>query len=517
VFLEGSFSWALLEAKPIVWLAVALAVSLAVWMAIRGVGGMGWREIDPIGGLRWVVIGCMIGLAWPYGAHPYNHYYDQAHLLDRGLVFLFMAASLCSPIWIVFFCFMVALSRLQTYHAIAGPTAIIDEMPLRVLGAVACAGLWSPAASALERWRGRRFSGLGRVLAAPPLGVIVFAVLCLIAGFYVYPGIAKLDLGERPFDWVLQNHLENLFIGAYLNGWNPWIPEATALRLGALIETLSIPVSLATLLLELAMLFVAVWRPATVLLLIGVIVMHFCVLALTGVFFWTWTLVEISLVLWMIARWRAPEIWAGFSPRGAGFSFILIGVLTFAFGTTPLSWWNTRWHTMIELDAVGADRQVYRLPFWEFYPFLLTTFRAGYSPSLPGMYGGTWSQDVMRRLQVADPVTIRRKTEAFWQAGGPELQDEKVDSFMKRFFYHHNLNLGRGLIELPPYPTIRIRFPRDGIRYRGQTPVAAVRIRFVENFYTGGSIFPLRNEVIHTVQIPRLGEVTEESLEVDSP
>jgi hypothetical protein len=73
---------------------------------------------------------------------------------------------------------------------------------------------------------------------------------------------------------------------------------------------------------------------------------------------------------------------------------------------------------------------------------------------------------------------------------------------MQRFFRNRNQNLERSIPSLPPPPTLRMRNPRGGIPYRGQAPIVKVRVRLVEKYYTGSSLYPLRDEIVHTIAIP---------------
>jgi hypothetical protein len=47
-----------------------------------------------------------------------------------------------------------------------------------------------------------------------------------------------------------------------------------------------------------------------------------------------------------------------------------------------------------------------------------------------------------------------------------------------------------------------MRNPRDRIPYRGQSPIVQLRVRYVEKYYTGRSLYPLRDEIVHLIAIP---------------
>src|SRR5262245_20582463 len=327
-----SFTWALLGSRPLFWLPALLALGLAGWsLTAEGRRRIGWSRFDGVGGLRWVTFGIMLALAWPYGAHPYNHYYDQAHLLDRALLFFLLGATLHSPLWLPFFALEVVMSRVQILHPVSLVTPIVDEVPFRVLGVIAGFGLWSFAAAELRALGERRRRGGVRL---PPIEahVLVFAMLCLFASYYVYAGVGKLALGEQPFDWVAESHMDNLFVGAYLNGWNASLSEPAALALAGFVRRLSLPIAGTSLALELGMLFVLTGRRPTFAILAGIIGMHLGVLAVTGVFFWTWALVAACVLVWLIVQRNKEAVRRLHAPAHAVLSVLLIAALTFAFG-----------------------------------------------------------------------------------------------------------------------------------------------------------------------------------------
>jgi hypothetical protein len=437
--------------------------------------------------MRWVVFGIMVTLSWPYAAHPHNHYYDQAHLWDRGLLFLFMLLSLRSPLWIPFFALQVVTSRVQTYHPVSSIIRILDELPFRTLGAVAGFGLWNLLVAELSAWRaGRRPAWLRLPAASIESRVLVFSILCLLGSYYAYAAIGKFELGAKPSDWALRSHLENLVVAAYLNGWHASWPEARVLALADHMRSLSLPIGLATLGLELGMALVLVHRWLTVPLLASAIVMHLSIVVLTGVFFWTWVLVDACLAVWLLWHWRSAELARIYSPTNAVLSLALIFALVVLAGQNRFAWWNTKWTTALELDALGRDGKLYRVDYADFSPYLLVTYWKARGASVPGLYGATPQQDTMQRIESADPRTLKSLCESRWARGGGLVpRNQPVDEFLQRFFRNRNRNLERGIPALPPPPTLRMRQPRGENPYRGQTPIVEVRVRAVETYYTG--------------------------------
>jgi hypothetical protein len=502
IYGEPSFTAALIAARPAFALPFALALFLlAASFMPNGRRRLGWPRVDGVGGIRWVALGIMLTLAWPYGAYPYNHYWDQAHLLDRGLVFLFLLLTLRSPVWLPFFLLQIVISRVQTFHPVSMRTPILDEVPFRILGIIAGFGLWNLIAAPLGSLRERA----GWLRFARPLEVraLVLATLCLFGAYYLYAGVGKVMLGERPLDWVIESHMDNLFIGAFLNGWNASLSEATALELARWVRAFSIPIAATSLALELGMLFVLASRRLTLGILAGIIAMHLGIVAVTGVFFWTWALVAACMLAWLLRWWRSEELLRLYTPANAVLSVVLTASFALAFGWDPFSWWNSKWTTHLELDAVDAEGHVYRLDYADFSPYLLISFWKPYESSIPGWYGGTPFQAVLRQLEAIDPAALKARNDARWAAGrGPTQRDPALDEFIQRFFTNRNRNLGRKLLWLPPPPTLRMRSPRDGTQYRDQAPVAEVRVRYVEAFYTGSSIVPLRDTILHTILIP---------------
>jgi len=176
---------------------------------------------------------------------------------DRWLLVLLMFATLRSPLLIGVFVLHAALSKAQFAHPISAITPVGDELPVRALGMVFGAAAWN----VLPEARVFRTGG-GRWLSQPwptvSTGALVFSALCLIGVNYGFAAVGKLMLGESPADWIRSSHMENLFVAAHLNGWLSQLSLAQVFEWANWIRVASVPISLATVIIELSMFFLLV-------------------------------------------------------------------------------------------------------------------------------------------------------------------------------------------------------------------------------------------------------------------
>ena len=355
IYFEASYTLALIDSVPLAFVLALLSLAFYGWLFIpAGRGRLGWRQIDCVGGFRWPIFGVVASLAWAYSGYGYNYYFDQSHLWDRLLLTLLMFGTLRSPLLVAVFCLELLVSRGQFGHLIASRTPIGDELSIRVLGMVVGCALWNtllcaraslPAASRIALVK--TWCPSARV----PIRSLVYSILCLIGFYYAFGGLSKLLIGANLTDWMRFSHMENLFVASYLNGWLNHLSETRILELAEWIRSISVPIAAMTLIIELGMLFVLLRQRGTLLLLAAVSSMQFGIVIMTGIIFWKWMILDLSLLAWLWFWRKHEEVRCIYSRSNFIVSLLLIAAVMAAFHENRFAWWNAKWIKIYEIEA----------------------------------------------------------------------------------------------------------------------------------------------------------------------
>ena len=508
IFFEPSFTLGFLQLVPVVIVIFALGLC-SLWPDRSS--RLAWKTTDTVGGLRWVVFGVAAMLAWTHSGHAINDYYGQAHIFDRWLLVGLAVATLRSPLVIGVFALQLVLARVQLHHPINAQAPIGDELPLRLLGAVFTAALLNFFVAT------RGFERLKNQLRAGDLAIatscLVFVILCFIGSYYGYAGVAKLTIGRTPIDWIQEAHLENLFVGAYLNGWSLVGRADTMLDLANAVTLLSVPFALVTTLVECSMVLLLVHRRMTLVLVTAIIAMHVGIVMLSGIFFWKWLGIDLMLAVWLFRVRHNPQIRAIYSPVNAVVSVALIVLTMATFGLNDFTWWNTRWVSIIDVEVRDESGHTYRIDPRDFDPYMLKDFMQppGTVADTVG-FGTTSSQAMMERLQDTNPATLRAFLAHRRAENSTDTQARQrlnATDFFVRVFRNRNARVkehGPDSHRVFPFlasaPPIHLRRVRGENYYRDQSRAAEVLIRHIEIFYTGDELVRVGDEVLHTVPIP---------------
>ncbi|MFP6654505.1 MAG: hypothetical protein VCB25_02680, partial [Myxococcota bacterium] len=512
IFFESSFSFALLQHSSLALLLGLASVMLAIWLfSSYGQGEFTWAQIDEVGGLRWPIFLVAMTLAWAYAGYRYNYYFDQAHLWDRWLIVALMLGTLRSPLFLPLFAFEVLMSRAQFNHPISAIVPIGDELPLRIMGAVVGCAVWNGLADAVAavRSRGQIKQAVEKRLQSIriPTHALVYTILCLVGFYYAVAGIGKLKIGTDVLDWLMFSHMENLFISSHLNGWLSSLSEGRVLDFADMIRTLHLPIAGMTLAIELGAALILVRRRGTLLILAAISLMHFGIVLTSGVIFWKWLVLDLSLLVWLWVQRGNPEINRMYSTSYALLSIFVIGMIVAVFNLNQFAWWNTKWTMLYEVEVLDEAGNVYRVDHADFAPY---TFFDLYLPDDRKLHtyvlGMTVNQRLMEFFEDPDPERLK----AFGVGiAGEEAEprfvrgDRVFKDFMTRYFMHRNRHPSQRVAPfLWPSPSMHNRFLIGPDLYRDQSPVAEVRLRFQEIYYTGSELRTMRDQIVYSTLIP---------------
>lgn len=510
VFFEPSFTIALLRQSPIGSGLGIAAVVFVLWLfSPYGRESFKWHQIDRSGGLKWPILFVGMAFAWAYAGHRYNFYYDQSHVWDRWLIIALMLGMLRSPLLIPLFVFEVLLSQAQFNHPLASRMAIGDELPLRVLGIVFGCAVWNGGLDQLTAFRSsertRRFEKW-LVPARIRSHAVVFSILCMIGFYYSVAGIGKMMLGENIFEWMRFSHMENLLIASYLNGWLGGVSEARMLAAAEVLRVLHLPITVLTLIIELGMALILVRRRGSLLILAAVSAMHLGIVMTSGIVFWKWLVLDLSLLVWLWTKRGDVELGQMYSRSNALLSLVVIAGLIGFFSLNLFSWWNTKWTMLYEVEVLDEAGNIYPVSPADFAPY---TFFDLYKPTNRRRHTYVIGMSVDRKLMEFFENADVERLEKF--AGGSSAQrvgpvsgrgNRIFGDFMTRYFTHRNQHPRQ---TVPPFvlspPSMHNRFLIGPDLYRDQSPVVEARLRFKEIYYTRSGLRSMTDEIVYSVPI----------------
>jgi hypothetical protein len=187
------------------------------------------------------------------------------------------------------------------------------------------------------------------------------------------------------------------------------------------------------------------------------------------------------------------------------------------FGINRFTWWNTKWYSVLEVEVRDAAGEQYRVDYRDFFPYLMIDFiQPEGAVADTFVYGMTFSQELMNRIETTDPGALRaflRQARAANDSESHAEERQRIENFMLQYFRNRNRRIDRGSShghQVFPFvfsaPLVRMRRVPASNLYDDQAPVVEVKIRHVETYYTGEALVPFEDQVIHTIAIPMLPE-----------
>jgi hypothetical protein len=457
-----------------------LVAGLLIWKR-----ALALRYTDIVQGERWRHLLLLIVsiLAWIYVTYDYNRYYDQGHDWDRILVLVLAAAAVWRPVFLLPFILLVTALATQFDYPIGGYSVAEQFVLVRILILFFAALL------------------LQSLTRKPVSKTFVFLLLTLVASSYWWPGLGKLRLL-----WFTHGHIHLLLPAAYSSGWLAfWPPESIAAivqflaRLNPLMVVFTLFAECGAILL--------LWRRSFALLLLVVwIAFHLGVVAVSGIFFWKWILLNLGL-LWVL--WRpSPDLLSPvFRREYFLLSVVLIGASHFWYDPMNLSWYDTPVNYAYRLEATGKSGQTYQLPprFFAPYEYQFSLGSFGYlvsEPRLGIVYGAIWERDVADKL-----LAVRTAAELFQleRERGRVRSDPRravrFEKFIQKSVSNLNARRTRPWFRLLPAPSQLLSFPYN-VDFASQDPIIRVDVHQVTSLFNGEQYLEIRDEIVQEIEVP---------------
>ncbi len=474
VFDASSPLWASLHQPGIGvrWLIIAAVVALA--SSVR------WRELDSGKALRVAVCFVAFIQMWLIAGEPYNLDTDRAYGIERLLAVALFGLTVWRP---AFLPLLTALGLQLAEQSNALPRGLSWTERRLLLDFQIAFAAWLP---------------LRRVLKAEA-AALVFSLLVIFAGAYMYPCINKMQLGAHFFSWAIEDPLGNLFISSWAAGWTP-LSQHLAEAIARTVNAVSPALGIGTLLIEAGACAALLHRRAALVAIPACILLHTGIYLASGIAFWKWAAVDAALLFLV---WRAGKDlftrWPWWLRAGG-----VVAVLLCQWTLQPmrLGWWDTKLSQFYDIEVVDAGGKVYEIEPEVFSPFdvPIVQGRLQYlvdEPTAVGALGAATSQRQWARIEHTSP------TGALGVVRGSSALDEKaaanfdtvVSRTLRNFAAHH----GRPTYWLT-YPSHIHHGARGVPTWRGE-PVVSARIRYRIVFFDGARLHTLVNRTDRVIDI----------------
>ncbi len=452
-------------------------------------GRWSWQQYEADEGIkvRYIVFALVLILAWAFSTYEFNFYYDQGHYLDRLLLVILACLVFVNPIFAsIFAVFAVLVVSQFNYPEFLNYSWFDKELLFKILLLFSVFNILS----LFVKFRPSHF---------------IFLSLCLIGSEYFFAGMSKLAVGNRIVGWMLDNQVHNLFVSSYINGWLTFIDRPTLLQIAGVMGIFDIPLQIFTLIFELGGILLVLGRRVSIVMLGGAVLLHLGIFLSSGIFFWKWVLLDLSLIT-LFWKYKHEVDSYLFTRKNAVLSLFVI-LAAFAFlPQTNAGWFDTRVNNFYEFEAVGANGTVRPLArgFWAPYdiPFAqVNFFYLNDDEVIVRTYGTHREFAVADVINRAESVT---EIDAVWEQYAASRYSEPVasmfDDFVRTFVANANAHPGGA----PPF-FLRARhhittFAPDNA-YNFQFPIMRVRVRYIETFYSGEEIFILEDKIIRDIEI----------------
>ncbi len=470
-------------------------VGCVVAIARRSLGPT-WSDLGLEGRARLFLLVVAAILSWFFATSDFDHFGGNLNAIDRMLLIALVPMIWHRPAFIVPHLLLAWSTMLSVDVPIGGASWSEPVMLIRILALVPA---YAVVGVGLKLWWKK---------PRPPNGAdLVFTVCCLIAAHYWVAGYGKLELG-----WLGQDHIQYLLPATYAGGWLSFLDAETIASVTRGVAVFNLPLKLFTLLIEVGILLMVMRRGTVRFFLAGAIALHLGIVAMSGIFFWRWILVDGALLLLLFGP-GAPALRI-FSPTHRIVSVILIAGGSLWFGPVKLAWYDVPAVYSYRLFADGSDGNEYRLPPRSMAPyhyhFTLAAFGYLDDGRLQMAFGATGRRNIAEALADAGSPEEALAVE---QALGDSRRDEARTARLRHFLERYWRDWNQRRIRDPRFdakepwwrwlkaPSQLLTFPRHAAIPEGVT-VERIRVRQVFAFFDDRDYHEIRDREVLSIEIP---------------
>ena len=468
----------------------------ALAVCIAGAWPLRWCDLadgsradrrDPSLSMHWMVVALAVIVAWACGCYEYNFYFDRWHAVDRWLV----VACAALTFWRPAFAPLTALMGFLVMHQFEKPLPGFTWTDKRILF------------DALVLFQA--YLLVRRFRFVSPL-VYVGLLLTIHGANYFAAAWAKLEL-----NWLAHEELHCLFVSSYLNGWLSMLSTEQVLDAAAAMRSVNACLVGATIATELAALTLLWNRKACTTVLLLSAALHMAIVAVSGVFFWKWILLDATLVAAVasISRESAGRLFCR-----THFAIGVLVILASPWTLRPwrLGWYDTRLTEHYRFIGETMDGRSIDLPRLDFAPYDVIFAQNRFhwlrdAPTHVGTYGTCPSLEAAKRVNaIMSPWEVARLPAVSTGALSEHRPDDvpAMKRFLERFEAARRTADERWTIPkwLQPPPHI--------LSSCGQRPDEAValdriEVRFLQQFYFDDCLVKVQEVPVMRVEVGSTG------------
>ena len=468
----------LLDFKSIPFL-ICIAIYVWRWRNLLH----GWKKWENGRATQVFVFTVCFVLAWAYSTYDYNYFFGSWHGIDRLLLLVLLIGVWRQPVFALPFLLIVIPLIGQFEFPIGGFSWAVPYMAIHLLILFVVCFTMSLVTG---KFRSQSF---------------LFLVCCMVASHYWPSGYTKFKSG-----WLLHDQLAFLLPNCYANGWLSFLSTELIEKLTALLMGMSPILKLFSITAECAAPFFFMRRRFGMLLLIAWIIMHFGILAVTGICFWQWILIDTCL-LFLLMKAKPFREKAMFSLASFCIAFCIIGTSKWWLKPVNLTWFDGRATYTYRFYGLTETGQTVHLPPQYFEPYGRQFTVGGFQYlvndlSLGITWGGTshFTSDKLQAATSSEEIILLEH-----EIGRNFFNRKRTDEFvlfLKRFVGAVNINPGRKFaFRLIQPPRLIWTYGEDDA-YRYDQIIEEVRVVQVLSFFDDKRYWEIRERPILTIKIP---------------
>ncbi len=458
---------------------------LALGLALGAIPWLQWAALDPAGNLRLVILGTMMIIGWNLSTRDIDLATGETYYKERLLLLASVAGACFSPFFIPLYLSLAFLHlRGWSHH---------QELGLRLLLFFVAAGSSALLVSAFAR-------------SAPAfLSDDIFIVLLIaLASHFFAPGVAKLRIGPKPYTWVLEGRLSDLVASCFMWGWRPFYFKNWFAGYYRLIRKYEVPLQAGALLMELSAAWILLNVSLSVIILLLIILFLLSVFATTGLLFLEHIFICACFLggIYLLPQESGGRI---FNPLNGFFGALILSHLIFRYKLwrpKKLTWWNTPFVGIIELQVQGESGKWFRLS---------NDFMCPHERIFGQLFGISLSKERRITLHTGE-LKDYSLSNMIVQTNGDKahlefLKDnfgichydrEKAavyEKYMTAFISHYNLGWKKRVCpKFLKFPGEQRYYDGEHPRFRGDEKIVKLKIFYKEEYYDGKQAVPLKRE-----------------------
>lgn len=347
----------------------------------------------------------------PAIAHDFNGWSQfmlSAAWLSAGLA---AVLAMQRPAWLLYCGFYVYWVKHAAGYIAGFPyETLLDVYPLIQLPAYLAASLL-----ALELVKRAWPAGRKHLDGAAPYWTVLFIAVAMQAANYFYSSLAKGSLDGGVLDWMLHNENRNIYHIALHNKqllWGDWTALTGAVS--SLLQLVGRPFAVGVFLIQLSAILVFSNRRLLLLQFALFDLMHLGIFVLVGANFWTWFMVNLSIIA---AASQLPR--SAFNWRTGAAGALAIALSPLFAHVARLGWYDSLAVNEVYFEVMQKDGGTARVPStaFGFYSYPIAHMSFGLPPGnyLPtATNGGTLSSAVLRQSYRCDFSSSAPAAGAAW-------------------------------------------------------------------------------------------------------